>query len=55
MKGQANNERDDMAAQDHAARCEALALDAESRIQDAPTQDEREYWQRMAAYWWGQA
>ena len=33
---------------------ELLALDAEDRIQSAPTQDEREYWQRMADYWWSQ-
>lgn len=37
------------------SRYEALALEAESRIQPAPTQDEREFWQITANYWWGLA
>jgi len=31
---------------------EALALDAERRAKDAPTQTERDYWLRKAAKWW---
>lgn len=38
-----------------AGNYEALALAAEARIQGAPTQDEREHWQRLAAHYWGLA
>lgn len=43
------------AASGEEAQHEALALDAESRIAEAPTQDERERWQRTAEYHWGLA
>lgn len=45
-----------LAAEDHRQEDSvALALDAESRIPLAVTQDEREYWVRMADYWWGRS
>lgn len=37
-----------------ATEIEKLALEAEEKAQAAPTQDEREYWLRMAQYWWSQ-
>ena len=43
-----------MAGTQYVSEAQSQALDAESRIQQAPTQDEREYWQRMADYWWEQ-
>jgi hypothetical protein len=34
---------------------EALALDAENRVQPAATETEREFWYRLADYYWGKA
>lgn len=42
-------------ASDTSKQAEDLALEAERRAMEAPTQDERDFWLRMADFWWGKA